>query len=286
MSIKQFLTILCIFGLLTMPTSCSRHYEQPLIIHAFPTNCGNTWKYVRQFYTICYDTVNNDTTVYLITDTLYEKFVAIDTIANWECYRLYRMHRYGYPFEIWWYAHPDTALLWIAYLMGYHSCITDTKSGKNLKFNYKGCVFNSIEELATFLSFRRYGIKFSHKQDTMYWDTPKKLFVYPLSIGKSWVAMQDPWIEKRRIVDIDYVEVPADRYKTLKMEIISEWMEDKESWYQWISKHGIIKDSLYIKGRLTDESGNEIGHFDAEEIYLLLAFSHTSTTISSSLSMK
>jgi len=34
--------------------------------------------------------------------------------------------------------------------------------------------------------------------------------------------MQDPWIEERRIVDIDYVEVPADRYKALKMKIISE----------------------------------------------------------------
>ena len=58
------------------------------------------------------------------------------------------------------------------------------------------------------------------------------------------------------------------------------------SWYQWISEHGIIKDSLYIRGTLTDENGNKIGHFDAEEIYLLLEFSHTSTTISSSLSMK
>lgn len=57
--------------------------------------CGNMRDYI-----VCYDTVHNDTNVYLTIDTLYEKVEVIDTIADWECYRFFLMKFGGMRIQI------------------------------------------------------------------------------------------------------------------------------------------------------------------------------------------
>lgn len=85
-------------------------------------------------------------------------------------------------------------------------------------------------------------------------------------------AMKDPWFEEREVVAEDSVTVPAGIFFTLRTKITSEWMGETDLWYRWIAEEGIIKDTLYYKGIATDTLGNEIGYFEADDVYELLDF--------------
>lgn len=131
--------------------------ENAIVIDRFPTQVGNSWEYRRTFYVTVYDTVHNDTTEYFTIDSLHEEFEAIDTLASWECYRLKRvLFEQGDTIpETWWYAHPDSALLWIAYLYAYESKSV-TKSSINAKLWFRERSFDSPRQLARFLYRTKY----------------------------------------------------------------------------------------------------------------------------------
>jgi hypothetical protein len=253
--------------------SFANSVTKTLVIDRFPTQVGNSWEYRRTFYVVVYDTVHNDTTEYLIVDSLHEEFETIDTLAGWECYRLsHTLFEQGDTFpKTWWYAHPDTALLWIAYLIGYKSKIS-TEPRVNIKFWIREKSFDSPQLLAWYLHRAKYTQALRLKVDTIYWSPPKKLFIFPLEVGKSWVAMINPGVEQREVVAEDSVTVPAGIFFTLRTKITSEWMEESDLWYKWIAEEGIIKDSLHVKGIATDTLGNEIGYWEADDIYELLNF--------------
>lgn len=253
-----------IFSLLLF-INCSDKYKDSKI-YRFPVAIGNSWVYERIFYVIVYDTVNNDTSEYMSYDTIGKEFQDMDTMAGWECYKLYKK----YTPQFIWYAHPDSALLEIAYTS------TGTKKGfssffKKIKFKFRDSIFNSVQELSDYIHSIKNGISFK-RQDTFYWEPPKKLFVYPLRTGISWIAMTDPWIEERKVTGKEIIEVPADRFNALKIDIHSEWMRENELWYEWVSEKGIIKDTMYFTGEATDENGKIIGYFFGEDVYRLIDY--------------
>ena len=270
-----FLIITTILFFLSGNIPCfAESSANPLVIEHFPTQVGNSWEYRRTFQVVVYDTVNNDTIEYLLIDSLHEEFEDIDTLAGWECYRLHRiLFEQGDTFpETWWYAHPDTALLWIAYLYSNESRNSTELKNNNIKFWIGEKSFDSPQALAQYLYCIKYTKFLPLNLDTAYWLPPKKLFIFPLDVGKYWVAMTDPWLEEREIIAEDSVTVPAGTFFTLRMEITSEWMGEVDLWYKWITEEGIIKDTMYTRGIATDTLGNIIGYYDADDIYELLDF--------------
>ena len=245
-----------------------------LVIDHFPAQVGNSWEYKRTFYIIVYDTVHNDTTEYLLVDSLHEEFEDIDTMADWECYRLrHILFEQGDTFpETWWYAHPDTALLWIAYLGGGKKSKISVEPKSNIKLRLGEMYFDSPQGLANYLYSLRYTRILPLRADTMYRSPPKKLLVFPLEVGKFWIAMTDPWLEEREVVAEDSVTVPAGDFFALKTKITSDWMEEWDLWYKWITNEGIVKDSSHVRGEAIDETGVIIGYWDSDDIYELLDF--------------
>ncbi len=271
-----YLLLILTLGILlgTTVNSCRKHVHKPLVIEQFPVQVGNSWEYRRIFSVIISDTVNHDTSEYILIDSLHEEFKDIDNLAGWECYRLLHLlfdQGHTYP-ETRWYAHPDTALLWIANSRGDISRIVEGEKFNN-KILCKGTTsFDSPHALQQYLYNVRYKNFLSFNFDTTYCSPPKKLFAFPLTINKYWVAMTDPWLEEREIIEEDSVTVPAGTFNSLRLKITSDWMEEFDLWHKWISDEGIIKDTLYIRGIARDTGGNIIGYFDAYDIYELLYF--------------
>lgn len=271
-----YLLLILTLGILlgTTVNSCRKHVHKPLAIEQFPVQVGNSWEYRRTFQVVVFDTVNNDTVEHPLIDSLHEEFKDIDKLAGWECYRLLHLlfdQGHTYP-ETRWYAHPDTALLWIANSRGDISRIVEGEKFNN-KILCKGTTsFDSPHALQQYLYNVRYKNFLSFNFDTTYCSPPKKLFVFPLTINKYWVAMTDPWLEEREIIEEDSVTVPAGTFNSLRLKITSDWMEEFDLWHKWIADEGIIKDTLYIRGIARDTGGNIIGYFDAYDIYELLYF--------------
>lgn len=270
-NLKAVLRIFSTMGLLWVSQGAGGFFsraDDTLVIERFPAEVGNSWEYSRFFRVVMYDTVNNDTTTYMRTDSLHEGFQAIDTLAGWECYRLrHVLFQDGDSFpETWWYAHPDTALLWIAYAFDYSLNLSHHPT-TDVRLWLGGLSFSGPEALESFLRHQRVR---SATLDTSYWDPPKKLFIFPLQIGAQWVAMTNPWLEEREAVEEDSVSVPAGDFYGLRIAICSEWMGPTDAWWNWLATQGIIKDSLHIRGVMTDPYGNVIGYFLGDDIYELV----------------
>lgn len=268
----KFLLLVIIAGvsILILGNGCRDTHKT---LDHFPIEVGNSWEYSRTFSVVVYDTVNNDTTEHLIIDSLHEEFEGIDTLAGWECYRLHRIlyEENSTYHNTWWYAHPDTALLWIAYSHN-GTPIISTESGGGIKFRFGEIVFDSPRELARYLYYKRNMRFMTLCSDTMYWSSPKKLFIYPLKVDKSWTAMTDPWFENREVMAEESATVLAGTFSTLKMKITSDRMTEHDLWYNWISEEGIVKDSCRITGEAIDSVGTVIGYLVCDDIYELIDF--------------
>lgn len=265
---KQFITI--ISALIIGIAWSGPPLIQDLVIPRYPLKVGNTWEYHRTFYTIVYDTVNHDTMEYLFNDSLFERVDGYNNMKGHSCSRLsHILFEEGDTFEeTWWFAHPDTALLWIAYINN-HKQKPIARSAETIRFKTGDHVCNSPRELASYLNTRRYSMLSSPPVDTIYWTIPKKLFIFPLQIDKSWVAMTDPWYEIRDILAEEKVSVPAGDFFTLKTKLNATWMEDTDIWRIWLGPQGIIKDSMHVVSEAYDNVGNTIGYCVSDDIYEL-----------------
>ncbi|MCJ7458236.1 MAG: T9SS type A sorting domain-containing protein [candidate division Zixibacteria bacterium] len=243
--------------------------ENTLIIERFPAQVGNSREYRRTFYSVVYDTLYKDTTEYLTLDSLHEEFQDIDTVKGWECYRLYSLlFESGDTFPtVVWDAHPDTAFLGIAYLTSVQS---PGKRTRNTNFKLGKQFFSSMDELRHYL-FQIRNFPFGRLElDTGFWDPPIKVFVFPLSVGRSWIATTNPWLDERQVIEESFVVVPAGSFLTLKIKVT--WHGWDMEFYQWISENGIVKDSLYARAIATNEQGEIIGYIEAYDKYELLDY--------------
>jgi len=273
-TMKNFLPlmIVIIWGFISLgQNNFAFSAENTLTIERFPAQVGNSWEYRRTFYTVVYDTVHNDTTEILLLDSLHCEFQAIDTIRDWGCYRYFsQLFELGKTYsDTVWYAHPDTAFLEIAYGPP-RSAGPPWKVNGKYKLKLGERYFNSTEELNRYLfQIRNFSYK-GFEAETTFWEPPKKLFVFPLSVGRSWISMTDPWLDERIVTEESFTVVPGGSFLTLKIEIRYNILN--LVLFEWIADNGIVKCSLYVSGLATDEYGEIIGFFEGDDKYELLDY--------------
>jgi len=264
--------IFIIAGVIELRVNDFKVFANPtLVIERFPAQVGNSWEYRRTAYMAIYDTLYADTSENFTIDSLHCEFQAIDTLRDWECYRYFsQFFKEGDTFsDTVWYAHPDTALLEIAYGPSRTAGPPWKVKGK-YKFKFGEVYFDNIKELSRYLyQIRTFSYK-GFKPDTTFWEPPKKLFVFPLSVGRSWISMTDPWLDERIVAEEGFTVVPGGGFPTLKIEI--KYADIDLILYEWIADNGIVKDSLHIMGIVTNEYGEIIGYFDAYDKYELLDY--------------
>jgi len=241
------------------------------VIEQFPTRVGNGWKYKENWRMIITDSVNDTSWTEVFIDSFYCRFGDIDTLQGWETYRYDLGPFTGDSFpEMRWFAHPDTALLWIAY-SGIYCGAPPWKNGEKVSFVFNGQYFASSRELQCYiLQVKRGQLLDTQKTDTTFWTPPKKVLVFPLSVGTKWISMEDPWLEEREVIVEEIVEVPAGSFPTLKIEFRPEWLDFRI--FHWIAEEGIIKDSLYWEGLVVDELGDTIGWAESYDVFTLIDY--------------
>jgi len=239
--------------------------EKEFVVEYFPAGVGNWWEHEYRFLTIIYDTVLNDTSENLFVDSLHDEIVGINTVAGWSCYRF---HETTYDNTIW-YAHPDSALLFIASLVGRDPGFV-SRSSTDITYVLHGVMFGTISEVASYMKYLTRGLEWNRDADTVYLTPPQKCYVYPMKVGTAWVRMMDPWYEEGEAVSAESVTVPAGTFHTLRLRIERDMgMEDER--YIWISEEGMIRDSMYARGVAMNSVGDTVGYFDVYTIYDLLS---------------
>ena len=239
--------------------------EKEFVVDYFPTGVGNWWEHEYRFLIIVYDTVANDTSENLFVDSLHDEIVGINTVAGWSCYRF---HEATYD-NTRWFAHPDSALLFIASLVDRDPGFA-TRSFGDMIYGLHGMTFGTASDLASYMKNLTYGLDWNLDVDTAYLTPPQKCYVYPMRVGTSWIRMIDPWYEESEAVSADSVTVPAGTFYTLRLRIERDsGMEDER--YIWINEEGMIRDSMYARGVAINAVGDTVGYFDVYTIYDLLS---------------
>ena len=187
--------------------------QEKLEVDHFPLMLGNRWSYKYRV---------EETVIDSMADTSYtlnyegQCLFRIDTLEikeGWQCYRLKgELYFNGDTLQATlWLAHPDTALLEIATLLG----------------EWKPSLIES--------SIRKGAPSLPLLSDSG--KTPKKLYIFPLSLGKRWRVSEE---EEREVVDSAQTKVPAGDFSTFEIETISERGGEHKI---WLGKIGLVKES-------------------------------------------
>lgn len=191
--------------------------------------------------------------------------MGINTVAGGCCYRF---HETTYD-NTRWYAHPDSALLFIASLIN-RDVGSVVQSSGNRKLGLHGMIFGTTNDVALYMKYLTLGLDWNLDADTAYLTPPQKSYVYPMMVGTSWVRMIEPWYEECEAVSAESVTVPAGTFLTLRLRIERDMGIEGER-YIWISEEGMVRDSMYGRGAAINSVGDTVGYFDVYALYDLLS---------------
>jgi len=240
--------------------------EKEFAIRYFPAEVGHWWEHEYRFLVVVYDTAANDTSDNLYVDRRHDEIISTDTIDGWACYRF---HETSYDHTRW-YAHPDSALLFIAALADTAPHFAD-EFAADIFYVLHGMIFRTIGELVAHTKILASGLPWNRNADTVYLIPPQKVYVYPMIIGTSWISMTDPWYEEREVVAAESVTVMAGDFQALKVQVTIEMGID-DARYIWINEEGMLKDSIYSRGIAINAVGDTFGYFDVYTTYELIAY--------------
>lgn len=277
--LRALLMICAVFSVTLVfgpPDAFAELTSEDLIIERFPVAVGNSWDYRRTFYTAVHDTLSGAVVQEILhIDSLHAEFLDIETVNEWECYKYSSKlfdGLYTYSDTVW-YAHPESSFFEIGYTPPTHAGPPWKISAEPI-LKFGGRSLHGIQDLKLYLYMISTSGLAGAISDVILWDPPKKLFVFPLTVGMEWTSITDPWKEERKVVSEEFVQVPAGDFSTLKIDMIPE--VENLLLYQWLSEYGIIKDSAHFASILvTDMNGKVIGFMEGYDKYELLKLGTT-----------
>jgi hypothetical protein len=244
-----------------------------LVISRFPTEVGSSWDYRRTFCLEVHDLARREFGQTLWVDSLHAVFAEMDTLLGMECFRyVSRLFSGGDVFSnTQWYTQPETSLVEVAYFSPTHSG-PPWKGPGELRFRFGDRSFESLDQFRRYLyQFRISGFARA-SSETSFWKPPKKLFVFPMTVGAIWVSMGEPWKEEREVTAEEKINVPAGDFLTLRIDIRPDIGGVNLKLYEWLSEQGVIKDSLeFGPTPLLDEFGQVYGYLVGYDRYELVA---------------
>ncbi|OYD17633.1 hypothetical protein CH333_00095 [candidate division WOR-3 bacterium JGI_Cruoil_03_44_89] len=276
--------IIFTLGFLLLFVSCSRDYPLHEKDIRFPLYVGNWW---------CYERVLTFEGVDLpwIEDTLrffsHWKIMNRDIIGS-QKYEAYLLKSEEYPKG----GRRGTSLEWYTekwegedglFDIAYSGCSggLPPKSLRSYKIRFMDKEFDSPDGVFDYVRGMGYA-----KGDTFIIDTaviyiidttiripPRKVLVYPLWVGKDWVAFKDVWLQKRKVVGIETITTPAGTFPCYKIQVYGDIWDEDAVWYDWFSNEGLIKRYFWFRGEAVDENGNPIGIVESTDIQLLESYS-------------
>jgi hypothetical protein len=227
----------------------------------YPANLNNEWEYQT---TATYSYYNKsggiDSTQNLTYDNQIIKVIKIDdSLKNYK--ELIKFEIYNKPdhenISYNWYLNSDTSFSAIAYN---NAGVTQFIQPKR-NFTKKYLTLDEYKEMIHFFSPDIRALHQTTLSDTiLFYDIPRKVLAYPLSVGNTWVELYYPFYRERYINN--YIQVAADNQQFECYEIKVKWQGFKTEINDYISldagliKREIISDSILIT---TAENPDGIG---------------------------
>ncbi len=230
----------------------------------FPLSFGNWWKYSKENKMISHPPLSGDSSVY--RDSILCKIIDRDEFIGYDSYVLKEWSYGNNSYTLRWYID-----LWNGqpglYEIGYERPRLShlPKGSSEYKLKFAGREFTSPDEIIQWIN----GLRSLRGYATSRFP-PRKVLLYPLIIGKEWVSLDDPFLLKRKVIDIEDVETPAGIFTSWKIEVKNNLGME---WCEWFSNEGLVKKSLWFSGEIIIMPGIVVGTFDCYEIYLLEDYS-------------
>jgi hypothetical protein len=265
---KRIIVWVGFLSLLLFP-HCSRDYpiSQEKDVR-FPLCVGNWWTLSREWKMVFDQPVSpwGDSIVY--RDTIYWEIMGRDVLQGYKTYVLHnelRDEQGGSTYSLNWYSESWDGCQGL-YSIGYWNAggsVIPPRFPKKYKFVFADREFDSPAEI-----FEWACGKTASKGDTILRIPPRKVLVYPLEIGKEWVAFDDPWLQVRKVVGKESVSTPAGHFPCYQIQVLGDWSEGM-TWYDWFWNKGLVKRCFWSTGKVIDENGREVGTYESTDIYLL-----------------
>jgi hypothetical protein len=244
-----------------------------LVISRFPDKVRSSWDYRRTFYLEVHEFNRREFSQTYWVDSLHAVIAEMDTLLGLPCFRYVSRLFSGEDvfFNTEWYAQSETGLVEVAYFSPTHSGPPWKSPGK-LRFMLGDRSFESADQFRRYLyQFRISGFS-RPSSDTGFWKPPKRLFIFPMTVGAAWISMGEPWKEEREVTSEDKISVPAGDFLTLRIDIRPDIGGGDLKLYEWLSEQGVIKDSLEFGPiELSDEFGQVYGYLVGYDRYELVA---------------
>lgn len=255
-------------GFLCLFVSCSRDYPIHEEDRLFPLSVRNEWQYEREWTLEIFPSQKDLTR----TTRIFWKIIDRDRLRGRYNTHILQEIEVSEERETWvsfnWYAEDwegQEGLYHIAYA---RAGPRPPKLTSPYKIKFAGKEFNSPEEIFDYVR----GIR-CVKSDTIIRIPPRKVFVYPLYIGKEWVAFDDIWLQTRRVIGMETITTPAGEFLCYKIQVSGEMWDENAVWYDWFSKEGLVKRYFWWRGEARDEHGDIIGTIESTDIRLLVDYS-------------
>lgn len=261
-------------GVLTLVlgfVSCSRDY--PIFVGTsgtFPLTCGNWWRLTHHWTFVMqpYSSPQPDTLVY--SGQIHWEIIDSDVLAGHRSYVLrneYQEDLSGSTYvTLDWYANfwdGSNGLFHIGYAGAGNVIPPEPFSG--WKFRVGNRDFCSPHEVYLWAQ----GFS-SFQEDTTVRIPPRKVLVYPLTMGKEWVAFDDVWLQVRKVIGSERISTSAGIYTCWKIKVSGETLDTLGIvWYDWFGDEGLVKRYFYSEGFIVDPYGSPIGTWESTETYLL-----------------
>jgi hypothetical protein len=200
-----------------------------------------------------------DSTAYLSSDTSIIKIIKTnDSLKNYKGlieFAIYNKYDPGnISFD--WYLNSDTSFIAIAYYAPAATPVIEPK--RNITRNYM-----TQEEYKKMIYLFSPDInslrKTSYSDSVQYYDIPRKVLIYPLQIGNSWIELYTPFYRERYINGKQNIIAGNNLFECYEVKV--RWHEFKMDINDYINldaglvKREIIADSIMVM----NENGDPIG---------------------------
>jgi hypothetical protein len=166
-----------------------------------------------------------------------------------------------------WYLNSDTSFIAIAYYNPAVTQVIEPKRNFTTRYltltEYKGMIHSFSPDLRT-------SQKASFGDSIQFYDIPRKVLAYPLSVGKTWVELYYPFYRERYINNYFSIVAEGQQYSCYEVKV--NWPTYRIEFNDYVSldaglvKREIISDSVMIG----NEYGDPLGYMKAHTTSTLI----------------
>ncbi|HSP88885.1 MAG TPA: hypothetical protein VLN45_12180 [Ignavibacteriaceae bacterium] len=224
----------------------------------YPANLNMEWEYVTTRIIEYYDTLGNisNTDTTLLGNTIIKVIGINDTLATlsnlikFESYDISTPENKNYC----WYSNSDTGFIAIAYLNpgSTQFVLPKTKEKPYLTFDELSAIINSTEQNLFPLTSKVFS------DSVQYYEIPRKVLAYPLSINKRWIELILPFYRERYVDGMVNINFNGQSINCYKVKVDWEYkieLNDFINLNDGLVKREIVADSIMFTSEINPDSG-------------------------------